>query len=167
MDGGSSLNLLYQDTVRKMGIDHSAIKPTKAPFRGIISGVEISCTGSIALEVVFGSPENYRTEELIFEIVPFRSDYQALLERIAFARFNAVPHYAYRKLKMPGPRGVITVNGKAEPSLGTNKYTTALAAEATSRTLQPNLESAARLPDTVKGLRTTSRQDSPARPELN
>ena len=167
MDGGSSLNLLYQDTVRKMGIDHSVIKPTKATFRGIIPGVEASCTGSIALEVVFGSPENYRTEELIFEIVPFRSDYQALLGRTAFARFNAVPHYAYRKLKMPGPRGVITVNGKAETSLGTSKYTTALAAEATSSTLQPNLESTSRLPDTVKGLRTTSRSDSPARPELN
>ena len=26
MDGGSSLNLLYQNTVRKMGIDHSMIK---------------------------------------------------------------------------------------------------------------------------------------------
>src|SRR4051812_43009073 len=91
MDGGSSLNLLYQDTVRKMGIDHSAIKPTKATFRGIIPGAEVSCTGSIT---VFGSPENYRIEELIFEIVPFRSDYQALLGRTAFARFNAVPHYA-------------------------------------------------------------------------
>ena len=79
MDGGSSLNLLYQDTVRKMGIDHSVIKPTKATFRGIIPGVEASCTGSIALEVVFGSPDNYR------------SDYQALLGRTAFARFNAVP----------------------------------------------------------------------------
>mgnify|MGYP005830967089 CR=1 FL=1 len=29
MDGGNSLNLLYQDTVRQMGIDHSMIKPTK------------------------------------------------------------------------------------------------------------------------------------------
>ena len=29
MDGGSNLNLLYQDTVRKMGIDPSRIKPTK------------------------------------------------------------------------------------------------------------------------------------------
>ena len=78
-----------------------------------------------------------------------------------------MPHYAYRKLKMSGTRGVIAVNGKAEPSLGTNKYTTALAAEATSSTLQPNIESMSRLPDTVKGLRTTSRKDSPARPEVN
>ena len=65
--------------------------------------MEARCTGSIALEVVFGSPDNYRTEELIFDIVPFHSDYQALLRRTAFARFNAVPRYAYLRLKMPGP----------------------------------------------------------------
>ena len=83
MDGGSSLNLLYQDTVRKMGIDHSMIKPTKTTFKGVIPGAEASCTGSITLEVVFGSPNNYRTEELVFDIIPFRSDYQALLGRTA------------------------------------------------------------------------------------
>ena len=33
MDGGGSLNLLYQDTVRKMGIDPSRIKPTKTTFK--------------------------------------------------------------------------------------------------------------------------------------
>ena len=33
MDGDSSLNVLYQDTVRKMGIDPSRIKPTKRPLK--------------------------------------------------------------------------------------------------------------------------------------
>ena len=109
MDGGSSLNLLYRDTVRKMGIDTSRIKPTKTTFKGVIPGVEAHCTGSITMEVVFGSPDNFRSKELIFDIVAFRSGYHALLGRTAFARFNAVPHYVYLKLKMPGPRGVITV----------------------------------------------------------
>ena len=36
MDGGNSLNLLYQDIVRKMGIDPSRIKPTKTTFKGVI-----------------------------------------------------------------------------------------------------------------------------------
>ena len=92
MDGGSSLNPLYQDTVRKMGIDPSRIKPTKTTFKGVIPGVEACCTGPITLEVVFGSPGNFRSEDLIFDIVPFRSGYHALLERTAFTRFNAVPH---------------------------------------------------------------------------
>ena len=109
MDDGSSLNLLYQDTVRIMGIDPSRIKPTKTTFKGVIPGVEAYCMGSITLEVVFGSLDNFRSEELIFGIAPFRSGYHALLGRTAFARFNAVPHYAYLKPKMPGPRGVITV----------------------------------------------------------
>ena len=59
------------------------------------------CTGSIMLEVVFCSPDNFRSEDLIFDIVPFRSGYHALLGRTAFTRFNVVPHYAYLKLKMP------------------------------------------------------------------
>ena len=33
MDGGSSLNPLYQDTVRKMSIDPLRIKPTKTTLR--------------------------------------------------------------------------------------------------------------------------------------
>ena len=33
MDGGSSLNLLYQGTIRKMGIDPSRIKPLKLPLK--------------------------------------------------------------------------------------------------------------------------------------
>ena len=62
----SSLKLLYQDIVRKMGIDPSRIKPTKTTFKGVIPGVEANCTGSVTLEVVFGSPDNFRSEELIF-----------------------------------------------------------------------------------------------------
>ena len=50
MDGVSSLNLLYQDTVRKKGINPSRIKPTKITFKGVIPGVEARCTGSITLD---------------------------------------------------------------------------------------------------------------------
>ena len=44
MDGGSSLNLLYQDNVRKMDIDSSRIKPTKTTFKGVIPGIKACCT---------------------------------------------------------------------------------------------------------------------------
>ena len=79
MDGGSSLNLIYQDTVRKMGINPLGVKPSNTTFKGVIPGVEARCTGSLTLEVVFGSPDNFRSEDLIFDIVPFRSGYHALL----------------------------------------------------------------------------------------
>ena len=38
------------------------------------------------------------------------SQYHAILGRVAFARFLAVPHYAYLLLKMPGLKGVITIH---------------------------------------------------------
>ena len=73
--------------------------------------------GSLLLKVVFGFPDNFRSEHLSFHIAPFQSGYQALLGREAFARFNAIPHYASLILKMPGPRGIITVNGSIKRSL--------------------------------------------------
>ena len=149
-----------------MGIGPSRIKPSKTTFKVIIPGVEAHCTGSITLEVVFGSPDNFRSEELIFDIVPFRSGYHALLGRTAFAKFNAVPHYAYLKLKMPGPRGVITVNGNTERLLHTEEHTAALAAEAQSSLLRQTVNSAIQPPDTVKRVRNKLQQDRLARSEL-
>ena len=148
---------------------HSSItiKPTKTTFKGVIPGVEARCTGSITLGLVFGSSDNFRSEELIFDLVPFRSSYHALLGRTAFARFNAVPHYAYLKLKMPGPRGVITVNGNTECSLRTEEHTAALGAEVQSGLLKQNPNAAAKPTDTVKMVRTTLQQDSSARQELD
>ena len=129
MDGGSSIKLIYQVTVHKMGIGLSRISQSNTTFKGVILGVEARCMGSLTLEVVFGSPDNFRSEELIFDIAPFRSGYHALLGRTAFARFNEVLHYAYLKLKMPGPRGVITISRNTERSLCVEEFVADLAVE--------------------------------------
>ena len=128
MDGDSSLNRIYQDNVRKMGIDPSRISQSNTTFKGVIPGVEARCRGSLVLEVTFGSPDNFRSEELLFDIAPFRRGYHALFRRTAFAHFNTVPHYTYLKLKMPGPRGVITVSANIECSLRAEEYVAAIAA---------------------------------------
>ena len=128
MDGGNSLNLIYQDTVRRMGIDPSRISQSNTTFEGVIPGVEAYGRGSIVLEVTFGFPGNSRSKELLFNIAPLKSGYHALLGRTAFACFNAGPHYAYLTLNMPGPRGVITVNGNTERSPRAGEYATAPAA---------------------------------------
>ena len=110
-------------------LDPTKIRHSNTTFKGVTPGPEARCTGSLVLEVVFGSPDNFRSEKLTFDIAPFRNGYQALLGRTAFARFNAVPHYASLKLKMPGPRGIITVSGNVERSLRAEERVTALAAE--------------------------------------
>ena len=73
MDGDSSLNLIYQDTVRKMGIDPSKISQSNTTVNGVIPCVEARCRGALVLEVTFGSPDNFRSEELLFDIAPFNS----------------------------------------------------------------------------------------------
>ena len=45
MDGGSGLNLIYEETLRKMEIDWSRIERRNTTFRGIIPSREAQCAG--------------------------------------------------------------------------------------------------------------------------
>jgi len=42
-------------------------------------------------------------------MVGFKGAYHTILGRPCYTKFMAIPNYTYLKLKMPGPRGVITV----------------------------------------------------------
>ena len=112
MDEGSGINIIFSQTLREMCIPLSVLKASDTTFHGIVPGKEILPLGKISLDVVFGHESNFRKEKLNFEVVDWQSQYHAILGRPAFARFMAVPDYAYLKLKMPGPRGVITVSGR-------------------------------------------------------
>ena len=61
--------------------------------------------------------DNYRSEILAFEVVKFKSPYHALFGRLAYAKLMARPCYVYLKLKMPGPKGNITVHGDVDIAL--------------------------------------------------
>jgi hypothetical protein len=73
--------------------------------------------GGIELEVLFGGKDNHRREPIWFKVVDLNSPYHALLGRPALAKFMVVPHYAYQKMKLPGPRGVITITGCYKKSI--------------------------------------------------
>ena len=92
--------------------------------------------GKITLDVVFGTPENYRSEEITFQVAPFSSGYHALLGRDAFTSFQAIPHYGYMQLKMPGPNGVITITSDPNIALRAENKTTSLAFKALSEALK-------------------------------
>ena len=149
-----------------MGIDLSRINQSSTTFKRVIPGVEARCTGSLTLEVVFGSPDNFRSKELFFGIAPFGSGYHALLGRTTFACFNAVLHYVYLKLKMPSPRGVITISGNTERSLHTEEYVAALAAESQTDLSNPSNSSVFKTADTARRVRHTPRCSSSDKHEL-
>ena len=85
--------------------------------------------------MVFGTPENYRSEEITFLVAPFSSGYHTLLRRDAFTSFQAIPHYGYMKLKMPGTNGNITLASDPNVALRAENKTAALALEALSEAL--------------------------------
>jgi hypothetical protein len=111
MDGGSSLNLIYADTLRKIKIPMNELLPIETSFHGIILGKPTYPLGVIHLDVIFGTPANFRKEKIKFEVVDWPSQYHAILGRPVFARFMVVPHYAYLKLRMPANRGPLMICG--------------------------------------------------------
>ena len=111
MDGGSGINIIFADTLRKMNLSLTNLKPSDNTFHGIVPGKAVYPLGSLWLDVVFGDADHFRKESIEFEVVDWKSQYHVILGRPAFARFMAVPHYAYLMLKLPGPKGVIAVRG--------------------------------------------------------
>ena len=77
--GGSGLNIMYAETLDAMGINRTSIRPTRAPFHGIVPGKQAVPLGQIDLPITFGGSSNYRTETLAFEVVGFHGIYHAIL----------------------------------------------------------------------------------------
>jgi hypothetical protein len=92
-----------------MGIPRSQLRPSTAPFHGVVPGMEALPIGQIDLPVTFGDMRNFRIETLTFKVVGFSGTYHAILGRLAYVKFMAVPNYTYLKLKIPGPKGIIIV----------------------------------------------------------
>jgi hypothetical protein len=65
--------------------------------------------GHIYMSVTFGTPENYQTEFMRFEVARFDCGYNTIIGRPGLAKFMAIPHYPYMILKMSGPQGIITM----------------------------------------------------------
>jgi hypothetical protein len=110
MDGGSSLNIIYAETLGLLGVDLSMIRAGAVPFQGIVPGKRVLPLGQLDLHVCFETPSNFRKETLTFEVVGFRGTYHAVLGRPCYTKFMVVPNYTYLKLKILGPKGIITVS---------------------------------------------------------
>nr|AAS79740.1 putative polyprotein [Oryza sativa Japonica Group] len=121
IDGGSALNILFAKTLDDMQIPRSELKPSNAPFHGVIPGLSATPLGQITLPVTFGTRENFRTENISFEVADFETAYHAILGRPALAKFMAVPHYTYMMMKMPGPRRVLSLRSDIKQAVTCDK----------------------------------------------
>ncbi|KAI4971341.1 hypothetical protein ZWY2020_002255 [Hordeum vulgare] len=106
MDGGSSINILYFHTFKRMNLLEKDLMPSTTVFHGIVPGKSAYPIGRVRLTVAFGTAYNYKSESLMFEVVKLKSPYHALFGRPAYARFMARPCYVYPQFKMPSDRRI-------------------------------------------------------------
>jgi len=63
IDGGIGLNIIFVDTLKKIGLDFTCLlTPTNVPFYGIVPGKAAMPLGQIMVLVTFGNPNNFQTE---------------------------------------------------------------------------------------------------------
>jgi hypothetical protein len=85
--------------------------------------------GSIALPVTFRTEENFRTENVQFDVAEVNLPFNAIIGRPVLYRFMAIAYYGYLVLKMSSPAGVLTVRGDRAAALAAIEKLHALAAE--------------------------------------
>jgi trimethylamine:corrinoid methyltransferase-like protein len=79
LDAGSSINLIYTKTLRAMNISLTNLTPSDIGFHSIVLGKPEIPMGRIMLEVIFGTPANFRKEKIEFEVIDWPSQYHAIL----------------------------------------------------------------------------------------
>jgi hypothetical protein len=109
IDSGASLNLMMRKTFIKMGLNLAELTPVHDTFHGIILGQSSTPIRHIDLEVSCGMRDNKRMEMLMFEVDNFDIGYNCIIGRPFLLKFMAIIHTTYTTIKMPGPKGVITI----------------------------------------------------------
>jgi hypothetical protein len=91
VDGGSSLNILFLKTFDQMGLSRAMLRPSQAPFHGIVPSVAATLVGQITLLVTFGTQENFHTENLQFEVTDFEIAYNTFLGHVVSSPSGEMP----------------------------------------------------------------------------
>jgi hypothetical protein len=110
VDNGSSADILFLKTFEKMNLSQHMLHPPEYPLQGF-EGKPIKPVGKISLPVSFGDLDNARTETLIFDVVDIYHPYLAIFGRGFMNKFDAVIRQQFFCMKIPAPKGVITVFG--------------------------------------------------------
>jgi hypothetical protein len=82
------------------------------PFYDVVLDKQSVPLGWVTLPVTFRDINYYHTETLVFEVVDFSGLYHVILGQPCYVKFMTIPSYAYLKLKISGPTGIITVEAK-------------------------------------------------------
>jgi hypothetical protein len=117
IDNGASLNLIIRKTFIEMGLNLKDLTLVHDTFHGVIPGQSSTHIGRINLEVSCGIGDNKRKEMLTFEVASFNIGYNCILGRPFLLKFMVVIHIVCATMKMPVPKGVITIKADQQDAL--------------------------------------------------
>ncbi|KAJ9537370.1 hypothetical protein OSB04_030103 [Centaurea solstitialis] len=100
IDGGSSANVIFADTLKVMGIERSEIVRRSTTLIGF-NGDPMNTLGEIILPV-FAKGINKQTK---FNVVDCQSAYNVILGRPWIHEMKAIPSTYHQKIKFPSPWG--------------------------------------------------------------
>jgi hypothetical protein len=127
IDGGAGLNVIIHAAFKQLQILGSQLGPSR-PFSGV-GPQPVYRLGSITLLVTFGTEENFRTENVQFDVAEVNLPFNAIIGRPALYWFMAIAHFGYLILKMSSPAEVLTVRGDRAAVVVAVEKLHALAAE--------------------------------------
>jgi hypothetical protein len=88
IDGGAGLNVISHAAFRQLQIPGSRLGPSR-PFSRV-GPQSLYPLGSIALPVTFGTEENFRTKNVVFDVVEVNLPFNSIIGRPALYRFMAI-----------------------------------------------------------------------------
>jgi hypothetical protein len=96
------------------------LHPPEYPLQGF-GGKPIKPVGKVSLPVSFGDLDNTRTETLTFDVVDIYHPYLAIFGRGFMNKFDALIRQQFLCMKIPAPKGVITVFGDQQEARNIEK----------------------------------------------
>jgi hypothetical protein len=135
IDGGSSLDIIFIETLQKMDFEFNKMTACDERFYGVVPDKAAYPIGCVCLPVTFGTKENFRMEYLMFEVADSRSSYHAILGRPMITKFMAIPHHTYLIMKIPSPNGILSVLEDIMVSCNCESATGELSKDSTVKTI--------------------------------
>jgi hypothetical protein len=110
VDNGSSADILFLKTFEKMNLSQHMLHPPEYLLQGF-GGKPIKPVGKVSLSVSFRDLDNARLETLTFDVVDIYHPYLVIFGRGFMNKFDIVIRQQFLCMKIPAPKGVITVFG--------------------------------------------------------
>ncbi|XP_072150059.1 uncharacterized protein [Setaria viridis] len=123
VDNGSSTYIIFANTFREMKIDLHLLQPAEVPLLSF-GGKAVKALVKISLPISFGNQDNTTTEHITFNVVEMYYPYFPILGRGFINKFDATIRQLFLCMKIPAPKGVITIYGDQQIARNVEKGAT-------------------------------------------